>query len=419
MSRMVDVVGVGMEGPASLAPPALERVRRAEILIGGGRHLALFPGVGGERVAIRNNLKEVVELIRSNYQKKNIVVLASGDPNFYGIGHYLCLKLPREWLRFTPNVSSMQLAFARIRQSWQDAALLSVHARPIEAVVDAARRSAKVGLFTDDEHTPARVGEALLAAGIRNYRAYVCEELGGKGERVTEMPLEELPAFQCSPLNVLILLREGERAPSPADWTLGIDEEEFLHRKPELGLITKKEVRVLSLARMNLREESVVWDVGAASASVAIEAARIAHRGTVYAIEKNEEDVGYARANVAKFGAHNVRLFHGRAPGGCRNWPEADAIFIGGSGGELPELIALCRKKLKPGGRIVANVATIENLAASVKLLQEQGLAVEVTQVNVARSKPILKMSRFEPLPTVFIVTAWEGEGGAAEEEGE
>lgn len=202
---------------------------------------------------------------------------------------------------------------------------------------------------------------------------------------------------------------------------IGIPDDAFEQRKPKRGLITKAEVRLISLSKMQLRPDAVVWDIGTGSGSVSVEAARLAPRGQVWTIEKNEEDVVIARRNVERFGlAERVRVVHGRAPQGLEQWPAPDAVFIGGSSGAMQPILAAAAERLRPGGRIVANAATIENLHEAVTGLKALGLGVEVTLAQIARSKPILNLTRFEALDPVYIITAGAGDApgtGAAKED--
>lgn len=187
---------------------------------------------------------------------------------------------------------------------------------------------------------------------------------------------------------------------------LGVPDDRFEQRRPKRGLITKMEIRVVSLARLALRPGGVVWDIGTATGSVAIEAAQlVGETGRVLAIEKNEEDVAIARRNAARFEAANVTVVHGKAPAGLDEWPDPDAIFIGGSSGSMAELIELAVDRLRPGGRVVANVATIENLQECVTALKGRGWHAEITLMQVARSRPILNLTRFESFDPVYIVT--------------
>ncbi|MBX6378618.1 MAG: precorrin-6Y C5,15-methyltransferase (decarboxylating) subunit CbiT, partial [Clostridia bacterium] len=157
---------------------------------------------------------------------------------------------------------------------------------------------------------------------------------------------------------------------------------------------------------MRIGPDAVIWDIGAGTGSVAIEAARLAPRGHAYAIEKNAEDVANIRENVARFGVGNVTVVHGRAPAGLEAWPDPDAVFVGGSGGEMGDILAVAARRLRPGGRIVVNLATLENLSQALTTLRGLGLEVAVTLVQVARSRPVLDLTRLEALDPVFVVTA-------------
>ena len=404
------IIGMGDDGPKGLSQTALGIIEKAELLFGGERHLSFFPGSKGEKIAIKSNLKEVADLIKRNIGAKKMVVLASGDPNFYGIAKYLMNKLGKEAFEILPAISSMQLAFARAKESWEDAILVSVHGRPIETIVKQVRSSPKIGIFTDDEHTPGEIARVLIEHGLQGYQAFVCENLGGANERVTETLLEKLPEMEFSPLNVLILRKLDAQAPSSTDgsphteYTFGIPEAEFECMKPRRGLITKTEVRVISLSKMAIQKDSVVWDIGSGSGSVSIEAAFLAPVGRVYAIEKDEEDVGIIHQNLAKFKTPNVRVIHGRAPEALADLEAPDAIFIGGSGGGMDKILGICLEKLKPGGRLVINLATIENLSEAYGFFKERGISMDVSQVQVSRGSPILNLMRFEAFNPVFVI---------------
>ena len=199
-------------------------------------------------------------------------------------------------------------------------------------------------------------------------------------------------------------------------WTLGIPDDEFFQRKPLAGLITKCEVRVVALSKLCIRPDSVVWDIGAGSGSVGIEAAMLAPRGRVFAIEKNTEDSEIIQQNIFKFSMLNVLAIQGNAPDGTEAWPDPDAIFVGGSGGRMAAIVATAAQRLRPHGRIVIDAATIENLYESVRLLKEHGFAVNITLVQVSRSKPILDLTRFVALNPVYVITGSRDAKVAAEE---
>lgn len=405
---VVHIIGIGDNGPESLDARARAVVEQAEVLVGGSRLLEMFNG-SAEKVPITAKLDAVVQIIREKHGKRRIAVLASGDPLFHGIARTLMSRLPREWFEVLPNVSSMQLAFARAREPWDDAVFVSVHGKPLEGLAEHLEAK-KIGLFTDDKNTPDAVARFLLVRGETAWRMVVCENLAGPDERVVEGGPGEIAAMKFAPLNVLILVRkEGEIADGDRiEWPgFGVPESLFLQRKPKAGLITKTEVRVVALSKMGLRTGSVIWDIGAGSGSVAVEAARLAPEGRAYAVEKNAGDAGLVRKNAARFGVSNVEVVHGSAPEALEGLEPPDAVFIGGSDGKVEVILSTVAAKLRPGGRVVLTFATLENLAEAWRVLKDLGLEAEVSQISVARGAPILGMTRLEALNPVFLVAAW------------
>ncbi len=165
--------------------------------------------------------------------------------------------------------------------------------------------------------------------------------------------------------------------------------------------ITKREIRLLSLAELALQPDETMWDIGAGSGSIGIEAARAQPTATVYAIEKRAKMCEYLRENLRRFPAPNLYLTGGVAPDGMEDWPDPKAVFIGGSGGRLEAIVEMARQRLQPGGRLVINLATLENLHAARSLLPE----ANVVQIQINRGAPIMDMLRFEALNPIFIVT--------------
>jgi len=411
---IVHVVGVGNEGAESLTPRALAIVEKADVLVGGQRVLDAFPHVPAERMKIGARVDEVLATVAVRRTTSRVVVLATGDPNYFGITRALLRHVPAEALEIVPNVSALQWAFAKACEPWDDAAFLTVHGRTMAGLADAVRGQRKVCLFTDERNTPAAIARALLDAGLRDYRAVLCEDLGGASEAVTRLSLEDLAGRATHPLNTLILLASDTVADdAPVSWTPGLPEDAFDQRKPKLGLITKREVRVLSLARLALRPDSVLWDIGAGSGSVSIEGARLAPRGRIFAIEKNAEDVEIVRTNVEKFRVPHVTVVHAVAPDRLDEWPDPDAVFVGGSGGKLREILSVAIARLRPGGRVVVNAITLDTLHEAVTAFRELQVEHEAILASIARSKPLLGMMSFEALNPVYIVTAWRLAGAA------
>ncbi|WP_216829518.1 precorrin-6y C5,15-methyltransferase (decarboxylating) subunit CbiE [Alkalihalobacterium elongatum] len=396
MGQPIKIIGITDAGKSSLLPIYEQWIYDSECLIGGERQQSFFPEYKGERIILKGNLKKVVELLQST--NKQCVLVASGDPLFYGIGSYLAKKVP---IDIYPNVSSVQEAFAKIQESWHDCTFISVHGRQIQGLAQRIDGKDKVCLLTDEKNTPAEIAKYLLSYGIREYEAFIAEALGGENENIVSLSLEKMTDYEGHPLNVVILKRIGE---SPS-WLLGIADGEFKQRKPDKGLITKKEVRVLSLAELNLHEKSIVWDIGTCTGSIAIEAARIARQGQVYAVEKNQADYENCLENTKKFRT-DITVKCSKAPDGLEDFPDPDAIFIGGTGGEMQELLKICAARLNSGGRIVLNAATIETLYLANETFKELGFETSINLVQISRSKPILHMNRFEGLNPIYIITA-------------
>src|SRR5262249_44464780 len=205
-----------------------------------------------------------------------------------------------------------------------------------------------------------------LARGIDYFRAYVCENLGGPDERVTQGELAEIQDLEFSPLNVVILKRKPGRPDqqgAPAGFRrFGNPDDVFAQSQPKSGLITQSEVRAIALAQLNVQPANVVWDIGAGSGAVAIEAAQLAFPGMVYAIEQDVADYHLIVANAQTFGVRNLTAIHGTAPQIFLGLPVPDAIFVGGTGKEVSRLLEGAFKALRPGGTMVVNVATLESL---------------------------------------------------------
>jgi precorrin-6Y C5,15-methyltransferase (decarboxylating) len=280
-------------------------------------------------------------------------------------------------------------------------------------VLDKIRVADKVGLFTTDVRTPAKVAQALLGRGIDYFLVYVCENLGSPDERVTRGTLAEIARQDFSLLNVMILLREPDIPDRPREAAafrlFGNPEDAFLQSRPKRGLLTPAEVRSMALAEMGLRPSSVVWDVGAGSGSVSIEAAQIASAGTTYAMEMDAEDHQLIQENAARFGVANVVAILGRAPETWADLPDPDCVFIEGSGREISRIVGLAYDRLRHGGRLVANVGSIENLGDVHSTLSTRTATVRVWMVNLARGTYQLERVRFDALNPTFLLSATKG----------
>jgi precorrin-6Y C5,15-methyltransferase (decarboxylating) len=403
VKKAVTILGIGDDGCLGLSSRAINAVARAQILAGGERQLAFFPEFTGQRIMLKKGIGEVLDRLVEASGENNVCILASGDPLFFGIGALVIQRMGAAHVEILPQPSAMQWAFAKVGLKWDDAALLSVHGRSREGFLTRLRRQAKVACFTDAENSPRCLAGHLLAHGQTEWRAWVCEDLCGVDERVREFTLDELAACtDIAPLCVLILARTDPHwRPPPAIPFL--NEDAFVKRTAKKGLITKREVRLLSLAALNLRPTSIVWDIGAGSGSVSIEAAMLAYEGRVYAVEIDPEGVEICRENILAHAVDNVRVIAGLAPDALTELEDPDAVFVGGSKGSMRPILDMCLRRLRPGGRLVVNAITLENVAEAYTALREQGLVPEVTLLNVSRGEPLAGYMRYEALNPIHI----------------
>jgi len=403
----VPVIGIGPDGLAGLTARSRELLLAAQVVFGSENVFRLVPELTAERIVIGSDLPEVVAKLQANLGKKRLALVATGDPLFYGTARYLCEKVGAEHFEVMPHVSSMQLAFARIKESWEDAYLTDLAARSLDDALDKIRIAETVGLFTSERYHPGHVAGELLGRGIDYFTAYVCENLGGKDERITRGELADIRDMKFDPLNILILRRKPNRPDRPRAARLrrfGNPDEVFAQTRPKTGLITQAEVRSVALSQLDLHPGDVFWDVGAGSGSVAIEAAGLVTPGPAFAIEQDPADYHLIVANAETFGLANVKPIAGTAPDVFARLPAPDAIFVGGNGGEVARLLEACFASLRPGGRLVTNVGTVEMLTTTYAVMKRLGGGVEVLLINLSRGVEQLESLRFEAVNPTFLL---------------
>jgi precorrin-6Y C5,15-methyltransferase (decarboxylating) len=406
-SKLV-ILGIGDDGLAGLTESARRILQESDMILGAPAMLRMLGEIPVKKVVLEPEMPAALRQVSEALAAKRPVLVSGGDPLFYGVARYLCDRLGKETFEVVPHVSSMQLAFARIKESWEDAYLTNLAGRPIESVVDRIRTAEKVGLFSSDELPPRRIARELLDRGIDYFRAYVSENLGSPDERVTQAELADLAAMDFNALNVLILVRKPNRPDRASRASrhrlFGNPDEAFAQSRPKRGLITREEVRAIALAQLDIRATSTVWDIGAGSGSVAIEAAQLAHLGMVYAIEPEPADIALIQANAEAFGVPNVRAVLGRAPEVLADLPEPDAIFVGGTGRQADLVLSAAYKRLCEGGSLAINVATIEGLSSAYHTLRGLTGAVRVWNVGISRGIEQMERLRFEAVPPSFLL---------------
>lgn len=401
--QKVYLIGTGFEGCGGFSKNALEIIAHADVITGHQRYLDLVQDFPAEKREL-GDLSLLLDFLQHTDQR--VAVLCSGDPNFFGIARFLLRNLPKERLEILPNVTSVQYAFARIKEPWDDAVFVSVHGRELGRAIDRIIASEKVAILTDATNNPAAIARQLIARGAEGYDAWLCENLGLPDENLVKTDVRGLLELTAAPLNILILIKAWE--PNLAHFPLlGIEDDEFATAKK---LITKQEVRAVTLAKLQLMDDLVMWDIGAGSGSVSIEASNLLPNGRLFAVEQNQQYLVFLRENLKKFVAHNVKLIEGSAPEALDELPDPDRVFIGGSGGQLAEIIDTVDRRLKQKGRIVINAVTLDTLTKSVEALESHGYTVEVACINVARTRGLSEFKLFEAHNPVYIISAGKGD---------
>jgi precorrin-6Y C5,15-methyltransferase (decarboxylating) len=373
--KQIVIVGTGV-GPASISGEGMKALGDAEVLFGASRLLELFKPLFAEKTLCPiYKPGEILEAIK-NRDETSFAVLVSGDTGFYSAATGIYDALGDYDPRLIPGISSIAYFCARLGIPWQDAALLSVHGRDLSALTGSVRRNRHTLCLTGNN--AAALGEALCAADYGSITVYTGENLGSPEEQIRTITAEELSGSEAAPLSVLLYVNE-----TPDDRIrFGLPDEAFVRSE---GIpMTKSEIRALSLAKLALRPGDICWDIGAGTGSVTVEMALAAYRGKVYAVERQNNALGLISQNCRAFHLGNVITLAGEAPGALAELPPPDAVFIGGSGGNLKEILLVILEK-NPRARIVITAITLETAAAALALLPE----AELTQVSAARAKKV------------------------------
>ena len=405
----VTVVGLGV-GPEDLTETHREAIEKAEVLVGGKRQLELFAGQTEAGWVLGTNPTLTLEEVKQQSSGKRVAILASGDPLFFGIGSRALEVFGSENVTFLPNVTALQKACARLKIPWDRISAISVHGREPMNFFSDFTKPGFLAIYTDPENTPDRMAALLLEFGMPNRRVAVVEEIGSHEERLRETDLASAARESFAPLNVMILYPLDTEWPAP---NFGLTDEMFVKEK---SLITKQEARALILAELRLGQTGVMWDVGAGSGSVGIEAVRIAPGLRVYAIEQNQARLKMIQENVQQLRGFGVKAVHGKAPESLLNLPRPDRVFIGGSGGMLGDILEFVEERLEPEGRVVVSVVTPETLCRAQGWVEKTTLAHEWLLLQVSRTVPIQSsrnmgeggfLSRFQPQTPLFLLSLW------------
>jgi len=393
--RWLTIIGVGEDGALSSAARAL--IDDATAIFGGARHLALIgPTKAAQRAwptPFSQGIAEVVER-----RGAPTVVLASGDPFFYGVGATLAEKIAPEEIFCLPAPSTFALVAARLAWSQQDCALLSLHGRAFERVAPHLQPGGRLIALSWDETTPARLATHLAVRGFGRSVVHVLENLGCPRERVRSAAAAEFALEDVSPLNAVAVALVADRDARVIPLTPGLPDECFEHD----GQLTKRDVRAVTLSALAPRKGERLWDIGAGAGSIAIEWMLADPANRAVAIERDETRAARIARNAAALGVPDLEILRGAAPAALEGLEKPDAIFVGGGG---LETIESAWAALPGGGRIVANAVTLETQALLFETFAARG--GDLVEVRIAKARGV---GCFHALDPAMSVLQWRGQ---------
>ena len=393
----VTLIGMGSGQPENLTLQGLAALRQADLILGARRLLAVLPAGCTENRAAAYRPDEVAELLQTS-GAENAVLVYSGDTGFYSGASAMMEKLEALGVRarVLPGLSSIQLLAAALGRPWQGWNLVSAHGRICDPVAE-CMQGRPTFFLTGGSEDPATLCAQLAAEGFGDVQAVVGQCLGTPEEKIFRGSVKELAAGRFNSLSVL-LVEAAEVLPRRAP---GLPDEAF-----ERGDVpmTKQEVRAAVLAKLAVRPEDILWDVGAGTGSVSVELALAAPRGRVYAVECRPEGCALIKANREKFRTRNLVLVEGLAPAALSDLPAPDAVFIGGSKGSLAAIVDAALDK-NPDARICVSAIAIESLSAAVAALTAKGRTVQVSQIAVSRAKAVGGLHLMMAQNPIYLIT--------------
>ncbi len=416
----IHIIGIGYK---PIDKRAGEIILNSIIILASSRLFAVFKGYEKfeevkNKIKVINNVAETINFIKatiSSQQSATIVLLASGDPMFFGIGRRVIREFGKDIVEILPDLSSIQMAFSRIKEPWGDAFLISLHGGSdtekrerlqykITDIPLLLRQHHKIAILTDKQNNPSEIAKAINSSPITHHSSlilHVCERLGYADEKITQGTPEEIAASGFSDPSVVIIQNlQAPLAFGRKHSAFGLTEDEISYSR---GLITKDEVRAVTIHKLRLPHNGVFWDIGSGSGSISIEASRLYPGLKVFAFEKDEEQVNHIKENRIRFNTANIEIIKGEAPNALVNLPSPDRVFIGGSGGKLAGIIDFIAKM--PATVVVINATTIETLNEAIKHLENNGFNIKICEISVSRSKIIANRRHMQALNPVFIIT--------------
>ena len=414
---MIDVIGTDAGAPASLPAPQQTLLRAAAVIAAPQRLQAALQDWLGDalpELISSDDPRALVDSLQSRAAEQAVVVLASGDPLWFGLGRILCDRIGAERLRFHPAPTSLQLAFSRIGRPWQDADWVSLHGRDPEILASTLqKRPAALAVLTDPNQGGAgTVQQMLRSSGLEaSTDLWLCENLGHPDERVQLIaPGTALPT-DLQPLLIALLIAREPAAPDPHQLPLfGLDDGLYLQHSDHPGLMTKREVRIQLLAELALPPQGVLWDLGAGTGSVGLEALRLRPGLQLLAVERRAGGAQLIQRNAQRLGVSPAAVLEADATtvlnGGLPSQlSQPDRVLLGGGGAQRERLLQEVLTRLRCGGVVVIPLASIEALASVRLLLENAGLAMRVQQLQAWRGQPLGDGTRLAPMNPTLIVT--------------
>ena len=413
---MIDVIGTDAGAPASL-PTAQQQLIREAHWIAAPRRLqpALNAWLNRPKPFIdSDDPRLLVDALKDLDATAPGVVLASGDPLWFGIGRVLGDRLGTARLRFHPAPTSLQLAFARIGRPWQDATWVSLHGREPQALSQALqKRPAALAVLTDPNQGGAiGVRQMLVSSGLEaSYDLWLCENLGHPDERILQIaPNDDLP-LDLHRLLIAVLIAKEPTQPDPKTYPLfGLDDGVYLQHSDHPGLMTKREIRIQLLADLNPPEQGVLWDLGAGTGSIGLEALRLRPQLQLMAVEQRAGGAALIKANAERLGvrpaavleANAIDLLQGDLPAGLE---QPNRVLVGGGGRQRNTLLQLVLERLEPTGTVVVPLATVESLSGVRRLLEDANMTVRISQLQAWRGQPLSDGTRLAPMNPILTVS--------------
>ena len=393
-SPWLTIVGLGEDGLEGLSLVARERIAQARLVVGGARHLNLIGETSCERLVWPSPLQAAFPMLLAR-RGEPVVVLASGDPFFYGVGSLIAEIVAPPEILCLPQPSAFSLAASRLGWALQDCALVTLHGRALEKIIPHLQPGARVLALSWDGETPRKLAALLVARGLGGSRLTICEAMGGPRELLRTASAEHFDIEGADPLNtVAVEVAAGPAARIPPR-AAGLPDSWFEHD----GQITKREMRAVTLAQLAPRPRELLWDVGAGSGSISIEWLLADPSLRAIAIERNPERCGRIRRNAASLGVPQLTLVEGEAPDALGALEPPNAIFIGG-GLTGAGVLHCCWSALMPQGRLVVNAVTLESQAEI--FAAQRRLGGELLQTQFAHAEPIGRFRGFRPaMPSV------------------